>query len=147
MPSAKTLATMSSVALWLFSVMATEPVVMPRALKLIAHGLGDRIGILGSIRGDLDGIVGEEAFFDREVREDDGDAVLLGLLDDRFGNGKAAEPHGDTLDVRAGDGLVSKGDEGVEGVLVGGGEFAVQPLCLAAGEEALLGVLMHGMPG
>ncbi len=118
----------------------------PLALELITHGLGDRIRILGRIRGDLDGIVGEEAFFNWKVREDDGDAVGFGLLDDRFGNGEAAEPHGNTLDVRAGDGLVGEGDQGVKGILVGGGEFTVQSLCLAAGEEALLRVLVHGMP-
>ena len=115
-------------------------------LQFIAHGLGHRIRIVGSIRRDLDGIVGEETFLHREVGENDGNAVGFGLLDDRFGDGEAAEPHGDTLDIRARDRLVGEGNQGVEGVFVGGGQFTLQALCLTAGEEALLGVLMHGMP-
>jgi hypothetical protein len=114
--------------------------------QLIAHGLGDRVGIDRRVRGDLYRIVGIEALRYREVGQYDRDAVFLRLLDDGLGDRQPPEPHGDTLCIGPGDGLVGQRDEGVDGILVGGSQLTVKVQILTALQKTLLGILVYRMP-
>jgi hypothetical protein len=116
------------------------------SLELLAHGLGHGIRVLARVGRDLHRVVGERALRHREVRQGDGHAVFLGLLHDGYDDRQAASPHSNPLGVGPRHGLIGQRDEGLDGVLIGGGQLTIQAQFLAAFQEGQLRQLVHRVP-